>query len=115
MTNFHANASKLVSSPSWDPGNKYTMAWQSGYTCIGYNTKYIKEPITSIQSLFDPKYKGKIGMMGIATELGSFGLLAIGVDPVTSTPAQWTPSGGEAQGAEAAGAQLLRPGLHRRA
>ena len=90
MTNFHANASKLVSSPPYDPGNKYTMAWQSGYTCIGYNTKFIKEPITSIKSLFDPKYKGKIGMMGIATELGSFGLLAIGVDPVRSTPAQWT-------------------------
>jgi len=89
MTNFYANSSSLVKSPSWDRGNKYTMAWQSGYTCIGYNTKYIKEPITSIQSLFDPKYKGKIGMMGIASELGSFGLLATGVDPVNSTPAQW--------------------------
>jgi spermidine/putrescine transport system substrate-binding protein len=90
MKNFYANASKLVKNPSWDPGNKYTMAWQSGYTCIGYNTKFIKEPITSIRSLFDPKYKGKIGMMGIATELGSFGLLATGVDPVSSTQAQWT-------------------------
>ena len=43
------------------------MAWQSGYTCIGYNTKYITEDITSVQSLFDPKYEGKIGMMGIAS------------------------------------------------
>jgi spermidine/putrescine transport system substrate-binding protein len=90
MTNFHKNASKLITDPSWDPGNKYTMAWQSGYTCIGYNTKYIKEDITSIDSLFDPKYKGKIGMMGIASELGSFGLLATGKDPSTSTPADWT-------------------------
>ena len=49
------------------------MAWQSGYTCIGYNTKYIKEDITSVQSLFDPKYSGHIGMMGIAVELGSRG------------------------------------------
>ena len=65
------------------------MAWQSGYTCIGYNTKYIKEPITSIQSLFDPKYKGKVGMMGDPQELGSFGLLAIGIDPAKSTPADW--------------------------
>ena len=89
MPNFDKYASKLVTSPSWDPGNKYTMAWQSGYTCIGYNTKYIKEPITSIQSLWDPKYKGKIGMMGIATELGSFGLLALGIDPATSTPDDW--------------------------
>jgi spermidine/putrescine transport system substrate-binding protein len=89
MTNFKKYASPLVTDPSWDPGNQYTMAWQSGYTCIGYNTKYIKEDITSIQSLFDPKYSGHIGMMGIATELGSAGLLAIGVDPAASTPDDW--------------------------
>ena len=90
MKNFKQYASPLVTDPSWDPGNKYTMAWQSGYTCIGYNTKYITEPITSIQSLFDPKYQGKIGMMGISTELGSAGLLAIGVDPAASTPDDWS-------------------------
>jgi spermidine/putrescine transport system substrate-binding protein len=89
MPNFDKYASKLVSDPSWDPGNKYTMAWQSGYTCIGYNTKYV-DNVTSLDSLFDPKYKGKIGMMGIASELGSFGLLSIGKDPSTSTPADWT-------------------------
>lgn len=90
MTNFYANASKLVQDPPFDPGNEHTMAWQSGFTCIAYNSDYIKEPITSIQSLFDQKYKGKIGMMGIASELGSFGLLAIGKDPATSTPEDWT-------------------------
>ena len=91
MTNFYANASDLVKNPSWDPGNKYTMAWQSGYTCIGYNTKYIKEDITSVESLFDPKYKGKIGMKGIATELGSFGMLANGVADISkSTPTDWS-------------------------
>jgi spermidine/putrescine transport system substrate-binding protein len=89
MTNFYKNSSPLVKDPSWDPGNTYTMAWQSGYTCIGYNTKYVTEEITSIQSLFDPKYKGKVGMMGISTELGSAGLLAIGVDPAASTPDDW--------------------------
>jgi spermidine/putrescine transport system substrate-binding protein len=90
MKNFKQYASPLVTDPSWDPGNKHTMAWQSGYTCIGYNTKYITEEITSIQSLFDPKYEGKIGMMGISTELGSAGLLAIGVDPAASTPDDWS-------------------------
>jgi spermidine/putrescine transport system substrate-binding protein len=90
MTNFYKNASPLVTDPTWDPGNIHTMAWQSGYTCIGYNTKYITEDITSIQSLFDPKYSGKVGMMGISTELGSAGLLAIGVDPAASTPDDWT-------------------------
>ncbi len=89
MPNFDQYASDLVTDPSWDPGNKYTMAWQSGYTLVAYNTKYIKEDITSVKSLFDPKYKGKIGMFSNASELGSFGLLANGIDPSTSTVDDW--------------------------
>ena len=90
MPNFDKYASKLVTDPSWDPGNKYSMAWQSGYTIMAYNTKYIKEDITSVQALWDPKYKGKIGMFANASELGNFGLLAVGVeDPSTSTPSDW--------------------------
>ncbi|MEP6972544.1 MAG: spermidine/putrescine ABC transporter substrate-binding protein [Actinomycetota bacterium] len=89
MTNYYKYSSKLIRDPSFDPGNVYTMGWQSGYTCMAYNSKYITEPITSLQSLFDSKYEGKIGMMGIASELGSIGLLAIGKDPKTSTPDEW--------------------------
>jgi spermidine/putrescine transport system substrate-binding protein len=89
MTNYYKYSSKLIRSPSFDPENKYTMGWQSGFTCMAYNTKYIKEPVTSLQSLWDPKYEGKIGMMGIASELGAQGLLAIGKDPATSTQDDW--------------------------
>ncbi|MGH7733241.1 MAG: spermidine/putrescine ABC transporter substrate-binding protein, partial [Gemmatimonadales bacterium] len=38
MTNFNKHAGPLIKNPSWDPGNKYTMAWQSGWTAIGYNS-----------------------------------------------------------------------------
>lgn len=89
MKNFDQYASDLVKDPTWDPGNKYTMAWQSGYTCLGYNTKYVKEPVTSVQILWDEKYAGKIGMFANAGELGSIGLLALGIDPATSTPDDW--------------------------
>ena len=89
MTNFNKYAGPLVKNPTWDPGNKYTMAWQSGYTCMAYNTDEIKEDITSVQSLFDPKYKGHIGMMSDPQELGSVGLLSLNVDPAKSTQTQW--------------------------
>jgi spermidine/putrescine transport system substrate-binding protein len=89
MTNYYKYSSSLVRSPSFDPDNKYVMAWQSGFTGMAYNTKYIDEPITSLQSLWNPKYAGKIGMMSIASELGAQGLLAIGKDPATSTQADW--------------------------
>jgi spermidine/putrescine transport system substrate-binding protein len=89
MPNFEKYAGPLVKNPSWDPGNKYTMAWQSGWTAIGYNSKAIPDPGTSVGLLFDKKYAGKVGMMSDPQELGSVGLLAIGVEPATSTEADW--------------------------
>ncbi len=89
MTNFNKYAGPLVKNPSWDPGNKYTMAWQSGWTAIGYNSAIIKNPGSSVDVLFDKKYAGKVGMMADPQELGSVGLLAIGVDPATSTESDW--------------------------
>jgi spermidine/putrescine transport system substrate-binding protein len=89
MTNFNKYAGPLIKNPSWDPGNKHTMAWQSGWTAIGYNSSIIKDPGTSVDILFSSKYSGKIGMMSDPQELGSVGLLAIGVEPATSTESEW--------------------------
>src|SRR5215467_3620203 len=89
MPNFNKYAGTLIKNPAWDPGNKYTMAWQSGWTAIGYNSSVIKNPGTSVDILFDRKYAGKVGMMNDPQELGSLGLLAIGVEPATSTESDW--------------------------
>jgi spermidine/putrescine transport system substrate-binding protein len=89
MANFERYASPLVKNPSWDPGNKFTMAWQSGWTAIGYNSAIIKNPGDSVDVLFDKKYAGKVGMMSDPQELGSVGLLAIGVEPAASTESDW--------------------------
>jgi spermidine/putrescine transport system substrate-binding protein len=89
LPNFNQYAGPFVKNPSYDPGNKYTVAWQSGMTGIGYNPKYIKEPITSFQDLLNPKYKGKIGMFGDNQDLPNLALLGIGVKPEDSTPADW--------------------------
>jgi spermidine/putrescine transport system substrate-binding protein len=89
MNNFRAYAGSLVRNPPWDPGNTYTMAWQSGWTAIGYNSAQIKDPGESVGILFDKRYAGKVGMFNDPYELGSVGLLAIGVNPATSTEADW--------------------------
>lgn len=89
MTNFNKYASTLVTNPSWDPHNKYTMAWQSGWTAVGYNSSVVKNPGNSVDILFDKKYSGKVGMMSDPQELGSVGLLAIGVEPASSTESDW--------------------------
>ena len=89
IPNFFKYASPLIKSPSYDPGNKYTVAWQSGFTGIAYNPQLTKREITSVHDLFDPAFKGHVGMMNDNTELGSLGLLALGIPPVHSTPSDW--------------------------
>ena len=89
MKNFYKNAGPLVKNPAWDRGNKYTMAWQSGYTTVAYNSSVIKNAGNSVDILFDKKYAGKIGMMSDVYELGSIGMLALGIDPATSTESDW--------------------------
>ncbi|HYW77062.1 MAG TPA: spermidine/putrescine ABC transporter substrate-binding protein, partial [Gammaproteobacteria bacterium] len=89
IPNFFKYASPSVKSPSYDKGNKYSVVWQSGFTGIGYNPKLTGREITSVEDLWDPKFAGHVGMMSDPTELGSFGLLKLGIDPVKSTPDDW--------------------------
>jgi spermidine/putrescine transport system substrate-binding protein len=93
IPNFLANAGEKYKERSYDPGNVYTMPYMSGFTGIAYNTKYVKDDITSIDSLFDPKYKGKVGMMSDAQEIANFGMFALGIDPEKATEADWRKAG----------------------
>ena len=89
LPNFAAHAGPAVKDPSYDPGNKYTAPWQSGITGIGWNPKYVKEPISSFQDLLNPKYKGKIGMFADNADLPNMAMLGLGIECETSTPADW--------------------------
>ena len=86
---FRRYASPAVRDPVYDPGNRYTVTWQSGITGIAYDRDSIDRDITSIKDLWDPAFAGKVGMMADNTELGSFGMLALGIEPSTSTPTDW--------------------------
>ncbi|TDD13233.1 polyamine ABC transporter substrate-binding protein [Nonomuraea diastatica] len=93
LPNFQANAGQKFKERSYDPGNTFTIPYASGVTGIAYNTDHVKEEITSIEALFDPRYKGRIGMMNDAQEIGNFGMFAVGVDPEKSTEADWKKAG----------------------
>lgn len=92
LPHFEWNAGPLVRGPLWDPGNRYSVAWQSGLTGIAYTPEAVEalgyEP-SSIQDLWHPALSGKVGMMSDLVELGSVGLLAIEVDPAISTRNDW--------------------------
>jgi len=87
--NFDRYAGDFVKSPAYDEGNRYTMAWQSGITGIAYDPAVTDDPITSLQALFDPKYRGKVGMFGDIVDMPNLALLAAGVNPEGSTPQDW--------------------------
>jgi spermidine/putrescine transport system substrate-binding protein len=89
MPNFHKYAAAKFQHRSFDPGNTYSIPWASGTTGIAWNPKYVQTPVTSIKELWNPAYKGRVGMMADIQDLGNFGLLKLGVDPETSTPADW--------------------------
>ncbi|GAA1522542.1 spermidine/putrescine ABC transporter substrate-binding protein [Sphaerisporangium rubeum] len=90
LPNFAANAGAKYKNPSYDPGNAYTVPWQSGITGIAYNPKYVEGEVTSIQELWNPKYKGKVGMLLDSQEIANFGMFALGIDPDKSGEADWT-------------------------
>jgi spermidine/putrescine transport system substrate-binding protein len=94
LPNFAKYAAPSVTSPNYDPGNKHSVVWQTGFTGIAYNSKLIDREITSFQDLLDPAFTGHVGMMNDNTELGSAALLALGIEPATSTPADWKRAAG---------------------
>jgi spermidine/putrescine transport system substrate-binding protein len=89
LPNFTKYASQTARAESYDTGNVYSIPWATGMTGIAYNPKYVTTPPTSMADLWNPKYKGKVGMFSDPQEIGNFGMFAIGVDPEKSTPADW--------------------------
>jgi spermidine/putrescine transport system substrate-binding protein len=89
LPNFQKNADPSIKDPSYDPNNKYTIAWQSGLTGLAYNPKLTKRPITSFNDLFDPAFKGKITMFGDVEDYPTLVMIGMGIDPVKSTEEDW--------------------------
>lgn len=65
-----------LANPSWDANNEYQMPWQTGIAGIAYNIKTTGRELKSVADLFDPAFKGKIGML---TEMrDTLGLVLMG-------------------------------------
>jgi spermidine/putrescine transport system substrate-binding protein len=89
LPNYTANAGAKYKQEAFDPGNVYSIPWTSGITGIAYDPAKVKRPITKLADLWDPAFKGKVGMFSDSQELGNFGLMAVGVNPEKSTPDDW--------------------------
>jgi spermidine/putrescine transport system substrate-binding protein len=82
------NASNLVpgfQNPVWDPSGEYTLPWQTGMTGLAYNIKVTGRELHSVEDLFDPKFKNKVGMLLEMRDTLGLALFSEGIDPATVT------------------------------
>jgi spermidine/putrescine transport system substrate-binding protein len=87
--NFDANAADFAKDPAYDPGNKYSMAWQSGLTGIGYNTEQVSRPVVSLDDLANPDIVGTNSVSMLKADMPDVVMINLGIDPKTSTPDDW--------------------------
>jgi spermidine/putrescine transport system substrate-binding protein len=95
LPNYAANAGASYKKEAFDPGNVYSVPWASGMTGIAYDPAKVKRPITKLADLWDPAFKGKVGMFSDTQELGNVGMLMLGIDPEKSTPDDWNEAAGK--------------------
>jgi spermidine/putrescine transport system substrate-binding protein len=87
--NFDANAATWAKSPFYDDGNKYTMAWQSGITGVGYNTELANKAPTKLDDLMSTDFfpSGSVGVL--KSDAPDLVMVNLGIDPKTSQQAEW--------------------------
>ena len=88
--NFDAQASaSLAKNPSYDPNNAHTMPWQSGITGIAWNPDLSGTDVKTLEHLFSGDLPGKIGLFSDSVDMPNLLMLAAGIEPETSTAADW--------------------------
>jgi spermidine/putrescine transport system substrate-binding protein len=84
----YANLVPALAHPSFDPERNYSLPWQSGMTGLVVNTK-VAPDVTSINDLFDPKYKGKVEMLTEMRDTVPLVIRSMGVDMEDATEEDW--------------------------
>jgi spermidine/putrescine transport system substrate-binding protein len=82
------NMASNLRDPSFDPGRRFSIPWQSGMTGIWVDKSKAPE-IKSVNDLFDPKYKGKVTMLSEMRDSVALVMKAEGVDPAEATNEDW--------------------------
>jgi len=81
-------APQFESEGAYDPDHKFSIPWQGGMTGIWVNTSQADE-ITSINDLFDPKYKGRVTMLSAMRDTVPLVIRAQGIDQDEATKEDW--------------------------
>ena len=86
MPNVTANLQDVYKDVTWDPTNDHHVPWQSGMTGLGYDQAKTGD-LTSLDALFDLKYKGKVDYLTEMRDTIGLTMLKLGLDPSKATTA----------------------------
>ena len=83
----HVNVEPNFLTMPWDRGARYNMPWQSGLTGIAYDPALTGGEVRSLAALFDPKFKGRVGLVREMRETVALTMAMQGADPSRPTRA----------------------------
>jgi len=81
LPNVEANLLDSLRSPSFDPNRQFSVPWQSGMAAIVYRSDLTGGELSSVEDLFDPKFKGKVTMLTEMRDTVGLVMLGMGADP----------------------------------
>jgi len=102
MPNVTANLQDVYKNVTWDATNDHHVPWQSGMTGLGYD-KAKTGDLTSLDALWDTKYKGKVDYLTEMRDAIGLTMLKLGLDPSKATKADCDAAVAEIQKARDAG------------
>jgi spermidine/putrescine transport system substrate-binding protein len=85
MPNASKNIEDSVASPDFDTNREYSMPWQSGQVGLIYRRDLTKGDLTSVNDLFDPRFKGKVTFLTEMRDSVGSVLLGDGIQPEDAT------------------------------
>jgi spermidine/putrescine transport system substrate-binding protein len=88
MPNVVKNIEDAVASPDFDPKREFSVPWQTYQVLLIYRKDKIGGDLSSVNDLFDPKFKGKVTMLTEMRDTVGSVLLASGIEPEKATKDQ---------------------------
>lgn len=64
-----------------DPDNRYSIPWQIGFPVIAWNRAAVPDGITSVNDLWDPRFRGKVALIAELRETLGPIMWTLGTDP----------------------------------
>jgi spermidine/putrescine transport system substrate-binding protein len=75
-----ANLVPALKDVSFDPGRKMSVPWQGGFAGICWNKEKVPGGISSVEELWDPQLKGRVGVLSEMRDTMGLIMLEAGVD-----------------------------------